>query len=297
MKSIDLRHRLAAVLLAMCLVVCCALPAFATSANIVLGRLGSLHVRLYDTHNDVPLRGGELTLYQVASVKRTNGNLYFDYTGDFTGCGVVLGDLSDSTLADQLLEYMPQGARGTTKTVDADGNAAFEDLELGLYLIVQSKASNGYAPIKPFLVSLPMAENGKWNYEVDASPKVGGYTPVNPDTPPVPPTPVPDKPGTPEQPTEPTNPDTPKNPDGPGNPVSPGSPDSPVAPGNPDNPVAPGNPDNPALAGRPDGAVMSGLPQTGQLNWPIPVLTASGLVLVAVGAYLMERSKKREKNA
>ena len=55
------------------------------------GRLGSLHVRLYDTHNDVPLRGGELTLYQVASVKRTNGNLYFDYTGDFTGCGVVLG--------------------------------------------------------------------------------------------------------------------------------------------------------------------------------------------------------------
>ena len=93
MKSIDLRHRLAAVLLAMCLVVCCALPAFATSANIVLGRLGSLHVRLYDTHNDVPLRGGELTLYQVASVKRTNGNLYFDYTGDFTGCGVVLGDL------------------------------------------------------------------------------------------------------------------------------------------------------------------------------------------------------------
>ena len=37
--------------------------------------------------------------------------------------------------------------------------------------------------------------------------------------------------------------------------------------------------------------------QTGQLNWPIPVLTASGLVLVVVGAYLMERSKKREKNA
>ena len=107
MKSIDLRHRLAAVLLAVCLVVCCALPAFATSANIVLGRLGSLHVRLYDTHNDVPLRGGELTLYQVASVKRTNGNLYFDYTGDFTGCGVVLGDLSDSTLADQLVKYLP----------------------------------------------------------------------------------------------------------------------------------------------------------------------------------------------
>ena len=183
----------------------------------------------------------------------------------------------------------PIGALYRDFGLDADGNAAFEDLELGLYLIVQSKASNGYAPIKPFLVSLPMAENGKWNYEVDASPKVGGYTPVNPDTPPVPPTPVPDKPGTPEQPTEPTNPDTPKNPDGPDSPVSPGSPDSPVAPGNPDNPVAPGNPDNPALAGHPDGAVMSGLPQTGQLNWPVPVLAVSGVLLFAAGWVLNKK--------
>ena len=138
---------------------------------------------------------------------------------------------------------------------------------------MQSKASNGYAPIKPFLVSLPMAENGKWNYEVDASPKVGGYTPVNPDTPPVPPTPVPDKPGTPEQPT---NPDTPKNPDG------------------PDSPVAPGNPDNPALAGHPDGTAMSGLPQTGlpqtgQLNWPVPVLAVSGVLLFAAGWVLNKK--------
>ena len=250
---------------------------------------GTIRVALYDSAKDKALSGGQLTLYRVAEVKRKNGDLSFEYCGDFYGCGIALGDLTDSTLADQLLEYMPQGARGTTKTVDADGNVTFEDLELGLYLIVQSKASNGYAPIKPFLVSLPMAENGKWNYEVDASPKVGGYTPVNPDTPPVPPTPVPDKPGTPEQPTEPTNPDTPKNPDGPGNPVSPGSPDSPVAPGNPDSPVAPGNPDNPALAGHPDGAVMSGLPQTGQLNWPVPVLAVSGVLLFAAGWVLNKK--------
>ena len=142
MKSIDLRHRLAAVLLAMCLVVCCALPAFATSANIVLGRLGSLHVRLYDTHNDVPLRGGELTLYQVASVKRTNGNLYFDYTGDFTGCGVVLGDLSDSTLADRLVKYLPAvPAIAAQQDVNEEGYANITKLPQGLYLVVQTEAS------------------------------------------------------------------------------------------------------------------------------------------------------------
>ena len=295
MEQKSLRRRLAALLLMLCLLAAGALPALATSVNIRLvdasgnPATGTIRVALYDSAKDKALSGGQLTLYRVAEVKRKNGDLSFEYCGDFYGCGIALGDLTDSTLADQLLEYMPQGARGTTKTVDADGNAAFENLELGLYLIVQSKASNGYAPIKPFLVSLPMAENGKWNYEVDASPKVGGYTPVNPDTPPVPPTPVPDKPGTPEQPTEPTNLDTPKNPDGPDSPVSPGSPDSPVAPGNPDNPAAPGKPDNPALAGRPDGAVMNGLPQTGQLNWPVPVLAVSGVLLFAAGWVLNKK--------
>ena len=295
MEQKSLRRRFAALLLMLCLLAAGALPALATSVNIRLvdasgnPATGTIRVALYDSAKDKALSGGQLTLYRVAEVKRKNGDLSFEYCGDFYGCGIALGDLTDSTLADQLLEYMPQGARGTTKTVDADGNAAFEDLELGLYLIVQSKASNGYAPIKPFLVSLPMAENGKWNYEVDASPKVGGYTPVNPDTPPVPPTPVPDKPGTPEQPTEPTNPDTPKNPDGPDSPVSPDSPDSPVAPGNPDNPAAPGKSDNPALAGRPDGVVMNGLPQTGQLNWPVPVLAVSGVLLFAAGWVLNKK--------
>lgn len=62
-----------------------------------------------------------------------------------------------------------------------------------------------------------------------------------------------------------------------------------MAPGNPDNPAAPGKPDNPALAGRPDGAVMNGLPQTGQLNWPVPVLAVSGVLLFAAGWVLNKK--------
>lgn len=258
MKSIDLRHRLAAVLLAVCLVVCCALPAFATSANIVLGRLGSLHVRLYDTHNDVPLRGGELTLYQVASVKCTNGNLYFDYTGDFAGCGVVLGDLSDSTLADQLVKYLPVvPAIAAQQDVNEEGYADITKLPQGLYLVVQTEASHGYEAIKPFLVSIPMPDGDNWIYDVDATPKVGATIPETPDTP-----------------------DTPVSPDSPDNPVSPDSPDNPVSPENPDNPVSPSNPDKPVL------------PQTGQLNWPVPVLACSGVLLFAAGWVLNRQGKK-----
>ena len=266
MKRTDLKKHAAALLLVLCLLVTSALPALATSANIKLvdssgnPTTGTIRVTLYDSANDKALSGGKLTLYRVAEVKRKNGDLSYEYCGDFYGCGIALGDLTDSTLAAQL------------QTIDADGNVTFRGLELGLYLIVQTEASKGYEPINPFLVSLPMAEDGTWTYAVDASPKVGAYTPTKPDTPPTPPTP----------PT-PDYPDTPTPPDNPDNPVSPGNPDNPVAPGHPDHPVAPGNPDNPVLPGHPDNPVMSGLPQTGQLNWPVPVLAVSGVVLFAFG--------------
>ena len=37
------------------------------------------------------------------------------------------------------------------------------------------------------------------------------------------------------------------------------------------------------IAGHPDNLAMSGLPQTGQLNWPVPLLAVSGVVLFAFG--------------
>lgn len=278
MKRTDFKKHTAALLLGLVLLAACALPAFATSANIKLTdghgnpNTGSIHVNLYDSTNNKALSGGELTVYRVAEVQRKNGNLSFEYCGDFDGCAIELGDLTDSTLAGQLQEYLSDNAEGTVREVDANGNVNFDDLELGLYLVVQTKASKGYKPVNSFLVSLPMAEDGKWNYAVDASPKVGAYTPTKPDTPPTPPTP----------PT-PDYPDTPTPPDNPDNPVFPGKPDNPVAPGHPDHPVAPGNPDSPVLPGHPDNPAMSGLPQTGQLNWPVPVLAVSGVVLFAFG--------------
>lgn len=278
MKRTDFKKHAAALLLGLVLLAACALPAFATSANIKLTdghgnpNTGSIHVNLYDSTNNKALSGGELTVYRVAEVQRKNGNLNFEYCGDFDGCAIELGDLTDSTLAGQLQEYLSDNAEGTVREVDANGNVNFDDLELGLYLVVQTKASKGYKPVNSFLVSLPMAEDGEWNYEVDASPKVGAYTP-EPETPPFPP-------DTPDKPDKPNTPDTPENPDNPDNPVSPGNPDNPVAPGTPDNPVAPGSPGNPVLPGHPDHPV---LPQTGQLNWPIPVMAVSGMLLFAYG--------------
>lgn len=271
MKSI--RKRLAAVLAALTLLVWCAAPAFALEV-VDLSRTGSIKVSLYDSETSEAVGGGTLTLYRVAKVKKDNANLSFVYTNGFEDCGVELGDLSEGELAGRLAEKIAATAESTTVEISDFGAAEFGDLEVGLYLVVQTTAAENYNVVNPFLVSVPIQENGKYVYDVDALPKVGTATKKTPDTP-----------------DEPDTPDTPDEPD---------TPDTPVAPG-PDNPDGwvlgdhgeknyP-NPDNP------NGHVMGahGLPQTGQLNWPIPVLAVTGVVLVAAGIKLKKGNRRDEK--
>ena len=288
MKYDAFKRRCAAALLAVCLLLLCAMPALAAGTGIDLSRTGSVHIRLYDRQNDVAVRGGKLTLYKVVDVVQRGADLRFAYSGAFADCSIPLGDLTDSSLPGQLQAYLPRTAAGTTQAVGEDGNVTFENLPLGLYLVVQTKASRGYAAINSFLVSLPYAQGDNWRYDVDATPKVGTLLPdpepEEPDTPGKPS--EPSQPTVPTEPSEPDIPNLPETPFEPEQPVSPGSPDAPVTPGNAENPSAPESPDAPAnpgdslLTGRPDTAT---LPQTGQLNWPIPVLAFSGMLLFAVG--------------
>lgn len=281
MKSI--RKRLAAVLAALTLLVWCAAPAFALEV-VDLSRTGSIKVSLYDSETSEAVGGGTLTLYRVAKVQKDNANLSFVYTNGFEDCGVELGDLSEGELAGRLAEKIAATAESTTVEISDLGVAEFGDLEVGLYLVVQTTAAENYNVINPFLVSVPIQENGSYVYDVDALPKVGTAAKKTPDTP--------DKPDTPDTPDTPDKPEE----ENPNTPVAPGpdNPDGWVLGANGEkiylNPEAP-SPDNP------NGYVMGahGLPQTGQLNWPIPVLAVTGVVLVAAGIKLKKGTRKDEK--
>ena len=252
MKSI--RKRLAAVLAALTLLVWCAAPAFALEV-VDLSRTGSIKVSLYDSETSEAVGGGTLTLYRVAKVQKDNANLSFVYTNGFEDCGVELGDLSEGELAGRLAEKIAATAESTTVEISDLGAAEFGDLEVGLYLVVQTTAAENYNVINPFLVSVPIQENGSYVYDVDALPKVGTAAKKAP---------------------------------------GPDNPDGWVLGANGEkiyrNPEAP-SPDNP------NGYVMGahGLPQTGQLNWPIPVLAVTGVVLVAAGIKLKKGTRKDEK--
>lgn len=82
---------------------------------------------------------------------------------------------SNSTIAKNALETYIKANGGTAMTeTDASGKAVAEDLELGLYLVVETKVpENVVSTTNPFFVSVPSttADGDEWFYDVCVYPK------------------------------------------------------------------------------------------------------------------------------
>lgn len=218
-----MRKRVISILALLLLLSCLPVAAFAHAVPEE-GRMGSITVTMRIGNRSVP--GGTLTLYRVGAINEYDGDYSFLPTGAFTGWGTGFEDIQSHELAEELSDYVrAHKLSGTTKKIGTNGKVTFSDLELGLYLLVQNQAADGYYKVKPFLVSVPYLEDGTYIYDVDATTK----------------TELEKRPAAKEPPpTEPTG---------------------------------------------------SKLPQTGQLNWPVPVLAILGLGLFAAGWVLRFRKK------
>lgn len=213
-----MKRSIAPLLLALCLLVLSALPAHAVEIPD-LDAQGSVQVQMKTDSTPVP--GGSLTLYRVGAIVQTDTGFGFVPIGEFEGYPGTLEDLGKTTAAELAKYAASNGISGEGKTIDETGTAVFDPLEPGLYLLTQPKSGDGYLPADPFLVTLPMAQDGHYVYQVDASPKVTLHP----------------------APTQPTQPGDPT------------------------------------------------LPQTGQLNWPIPVLVAAGAGCLIAGVILGRKGK------
>ena len=229
--------RLSTLLLALSLGAAVALPAYAHEVPDP-SRTGSIRFSmLYDGST---VGGGSLTLHRVGDVAEEDGNYTFTLTEAYAASGADLTDLTDTALAAGLADYTTaNGIAGEEVTIGSDGTAA-DGLALGLYLVMQDQPAEGYEPIAPFLVSVPMWDEtaGAYLYTVDAAPKLGGLTKTPPAAT-----------------------------------AAPAKPDA----GDPDTVTTP---------------AAATLPQTGQLNWPVPVLTLAGLLLMLAVWYLRARTKE-----
>ena len=160
-------------------------PVLASDGGAVdLTRSGSISVTLLDSVGKSPVAGAELTLYRVAGAYDSGYRLAYTLTDDFAACGISLDNLSQNGLATHLAAYADEkGLSGAgSETTDANGRVSFSHLDTGLYLVKQTKAASGYYSTDPFLVSVPMTIDSKWVYDVDASPKAEAR-PDSPGTP------------------------------------------------------------------------------------------------------------------
>lgn len=159
-------------LISVCLLVLllAALPLTAMAQQFDGNQKGSISVTLQSPVSDHPMAGAELSVYHVAKVSADpKGNLNYSYTEAFHECGIPL---HDPDLAQKLDAYVSANAVSARKIVtDSEGNALCADLPLGLYFVKETVTVEGFAPSKPFLVTLPMKTDSGYEYHVDASPK------------------------------------------------------------------------------------------------------------------------------
>lgn len=181
-----------------------------------------------------PLDGGSLTLCRVGTIVEDDGDYHFALLPELGGGVLTEEELNAPDTARTLAEKSAELSLYTVTAPISEGKAVFEALATGLYVVTQKEATEGYAAIRPFLVSMPVWNGECYVYDMEANPKV----PLQPE---------PTQPSEPSEPSEPTE------------------------------PTEPGEPD---------------LPQTGQLNWPIPLMACTGLVLFCMGWMLYFRDKR-----
>ena len=165
---------------------------------------GTLTINKYEgtdenTSNDKPLAGVEFTIWKVADIEQDtspSSNVGFKFVPVSTLTSLTAKDFkSDKTDADKYTKEiydkvlaklnknkkvedgtLDDAIKATTKIDDITGKASakFTDLDLGLYLVQETKAPSQIVnKTANFLVSVPMTnEAGKaWNYDVVAEPK------------------------------------------------------------------------------------------------------------------------------
>lgn len=134
------------------------------------GKTGSVSVTL--DYGDERLHNGSITLYYVGSASEEG----YVLTDAFGGGLIKREDAQSAALA----KWLAETAEGmcVPRILDADHNAHFSDLPEGLYLLVQSEHTDGYADIAPFLIPMPCY--GQW--EVTALPKVQKLLTESPQT-------------------------------------------------------------------------------------------------------------------
>lgn len=170
------RRKILMLLVCFVFILAFSVPVLAAEKTVDFSKKGSISITLKDSADENKVvKESSFTLYKVGSLAEKNNNLIFELTSDFKESGIQIENLQTEGLAKDLLLYAQnRGVIGIIEDANENGTVNFNNLELGLYLVVQNGNVSGYYAINPFIVSVPMSntDNTGWVYHIDASPKI-----------------------------------------------------------------------------------------------------------------------------
>ena len=152
---------------------------FARADTYISGRQGSIQAILMSqadsSGKQTPCPGISMKLYQVGTASENNGNVSFTLDSRFAGSGITMDSLTTAdkwAAAAQTLAGLAgsSGINAIEGTSDAQGQILFNNLEQGVYLLVQNSGQDRLT-ISPSLLTVPLQENGQWIYDVKTYPK------------------------------------------------------------------------------------------------------------------------------
>lgn len=131
---------------------------------------GSITITLKAPTSTAAINGAKFDLYYIATVGiNTDNKLNYIYTDTFKDCGIAL---DDKDLAEKLSAYVVgKSISSKRSTTNIAGQAHWDNLALGLYLVKQAGSVEGYSTCSPFLVTVPMQGEDSFTYDVNAAPK------------------------------------------------------------------------------------------------------------------------------
>lgn len=166
----------------LCLAAACALAALPVPAlaDETAAETGTLTIS-YD-NDGISMDGAEITVTKVADAELEDGTVYYTLISELSDyCLVSHGRetyFDDMTAAASNATAKAWAGLGLepeyTVTTDENGMAYISDMELGMYLVVQTGAdgtSADYEYFSPFLISVPYAFDGEYVMDVVAYPK------------------------------------------------------------------------------------------------------------------------------
>ncbi len=171
MKSKKLTAVIAATVMICVLFVCTVSP----TAAAILSRNGSITLHITDSSSGMPVKDAAFHLYYIARAEESGGNIQHTLIPPYDKANISADNLQDSYSPIHLAHFASsRNLTHATASTDATGKAVFADLTPGLYLIVPADGFDGYLIPTPFVINIPNynAEEKTWEYDVTATPKI-----------------------------------------------------------------------------------------------------------------------------